>query len=61
MPTGAPKTMGFNDTPFGSMHPGGANFVYGDGSVHYLNEAIDVDLYLALGSRDGDEVINELP
>jgi prepilin-type processing-associated H-X9-DG protein len=34
-----------NDTPRGiasSFHPGGANVVFGDGSVRYLNENLNV-------------------
>ncbi|MEW4451647.1 DUF1559 domain-containing protein [Bremerella sp. JC817] len=29
------------DTAFSSMHPGGVQFVFGDGSVHFLSENID--------------------
>jgi prepilin-type processing-associated H-X9-DG protein len=42
---------------FKSRHPGGANFVYCDGSVHYLPEAIDYTTYQRLGARsDGEPV-----
>ena len=34
---------------FKSLHPGGANFAMGDGSVHFFNESIDFPLYNALG------------
>jgi prepilin-type N-terminal cleavage/methylation domain-containing protein/prepilin-type processing-associated H-X9-DG protein len=37
---------------FKSRHPGGANFVLGDGSVHFLNQNIDHKLYQLLGCRD---------
>jgi prepilin-type processing-associated H-X9-DG protein len=43
--------------PFGSFHPGGVNFSFGDGSVKLIADDIDVDLYLALGSRNGEEVV----
>ncbi|NOY29952.1 MAG: DUF1559 domain-containing protein [Planctomycetes bacterium] len=46
---------------FKSMHPGGANFLLGDGSVHFLNETIDHQLYSALGTRAGEDAIGELP
>jgi prepilin-type N-terminal cleavage/methylation domain-containing protein/prepilin-type processing-associated H-X9-DG protein len=56
--SGSPQ-MGLNDVLFGSFHPGGANFVYGDGSVHFLNDGIDIDTYMALGSRNGEEAVAE--
>jgi hypothetical protein len=39
-----------------SMHPGGAYFALGDGSIHFLSESIDFKLYNALGTRNGNEV-----
>ncbi len=36
---------------FGSHHPGGAQFCFGDGSVRFLSEAIDPELYQNLGHR----------
>ncbi len=56
---GAPTGMLFNNFPYGSFHPGGANFVYADGSVHFLDDNIDMGAYLALGSRNGEEVIQQ--
>ena len=46
-------------TAFGykSRHPGGANFVFGDGAVHFLSETINYCLYQRLGHRmDGEPV-----
>jgi prepilin-type N-terminal cleavage/methylation domain-containing protein/prepilin-type processing-associated H-X9-DG protein len=37
---------------FGSRHPGGANFALGDGSVQFLPETIDIQVYRALGQRN---------
>ena len=42
---------------FGSFHDGGTNFGYGDGSVRYLDENIDLVSYRALSTRNGREVI----
>ena len=42
---------------FKSLHPGGANFAMGDGSVHFFNESIDFPLYNALGTRAGRGVV----
>jgi len=42
---------------FGSRHPGGATFVFGDGSVRLLLDTIEPAVYRALGSRNlGDTV-----
>jgi prepilin-type processing-associated H-X9-DG protein len=42
---------------FRSRHPGGANFLMGDGSVRYLPETIDHTNYQRLGGRkDGASV-----
>jgi prepilin-type N-terminal cleavage/methylation domain-containing protein/prepilin-type processing-associated H-X9-DG protein len=43
---------------FKSMHPGGANFVMGDGAVLFISEAIDHFIYAAIGTRKGDEAVN---
>lgn len=43
---------------FGSYHAGGAQFVMGDGNVRFIADTIDSDTYLALGSRNGGEVVS---
>jgi prepilin-type N-terminal cleavage/methylation domain-containing protein/prepilin-type processing-associated H-X9-DG protein len=43
---------------FKSMHPGGANFVFADGSVKFLKSSISIATYCALGSRNGGEVVS---
>jgi prepilin-type N-terminal cleavage/methylation domain-containing protein len=43
---------------FKSDHPGGAQFVMGDGSVHFVSEAIDYRLFNGLGTRGGGEVVS---
>ncbi len=42
---------------FKSQHPGGANFCFADGSVHFLKASISPISYNALGSRNGSEVV----
>src|SRR5205807_985196 len=37
---------------FKSNHPGGANFVFCDGSIHFLNETINMKTYNQLGCRN---------
>ncbi len=49
-----------NDMPFGSRHPGGAQFVFADGHVSFLSETIDVNAYQALSTRDGGETISNV-
>ena len=41
---------------FKSQHTGGVNFALGDGSVHFLSQQIDHNLYRALSTRNGNEV-----
>jgi prepilin-type processing-associated H-X9-DG protein len=41
-----------------SFHPGGVNFLFGDGSVHMISNSIDGLVYEALLTRAGGEVIS---
>jgi prepilin-type processing-associated H-X9-DG protein len=42
---------------FKSRHPGGAQFVFADGSCHFLSETIDYATYQRLGDRrDGQSI-----
>jgi len=43
---------------FSSMHPGGTNVGFADGSVKFLKETINQRVYNALGSRKGGEVVS---
>lgn len=47
-----------NDAPFGSDHPGGAQFAFVDGHVTFIQEDIDVELYRDLSTFAGGEVID---
>ena len=60
IPATTSKCVPVNSLPFGSFHPGGVNFSYGDGSVKWMPDDIDINLYLALGSRNGAETVNDL-
>jgi prepilin-type N-terminal cleavage/methylation domain-containing protein len=43
---------------YASQHAGGGgNFVYGDGSIHFLSQSIDVVVYNAAATRAGGEVV----
>ncbi len=59
MPDTTPKNVSVNDLPFASRHPGGVNFCFGDGSTRFLNDSVDTDVYLALGSRNGGEIVTD--
>lgn len=39
---------------FGSAHPGGINTVFADGSVHSVGYDIDLNVFNALGTRNGN-------
>ncbi|MFO1023250.1 MAG: DUF1559 domain-containing protein [Planctomycetales bacterium] len=43
-----------------SQHPGGAHHLLGDGSVHFLVDNIDVNLYQNLVTRNGGEKISPI-
>jgi prepilin-type processing-associated H-X9-DG protein len=45
-----------NTWSFRSRHPGGLNFAFADGSVHFIPNAIDLSLYRALATASGGEV-----
>ncbi|MEQ8847726.1 DUF1559 domain-containing protein [Botrimarina sp.] len=47
---------GWNKMPMGSYHPGLTQFVYADGSVHVINDDIELQAYQALGTVNGGEV-----
>jgi prepilin-type N-terminal cleavage/methylation domain-containing protein/prepilin-type processing-associated H-X9-DG protein len=41
-----------------SLHPGGVNILFADGTVRFLNDNIDQETYWALGTRDGRETLD---
>lgn len=42
---------------FHSSHPGGGNFLMGDGSVSFITDSIDIGIYRALSSTSGGEAV----
>jgi len=47
-----------NDKEVYSFHPGGANAVFADGSVHFLHADIDIRIFARLVTRAGGEVVS---
>ena len=45
-----------NDREVYSVHPGGANAVFADGSVQFLNATLDIRIFARLVTRAGGEV-----
>jgi prepilin-type N-terminal cleavage/methylation domain-containing protein/prepilin-type processing-associated H-X9-DG protein len=42
-----------------SNHPGGVNVLFGDGSVRFLKSSVALNVWWALGSRNGGEMISD--
>jgi prepilin-type N-terminal cleavage/methylation domain-containing protein/prepilin-type processing-associated H-X9-DG protein len=44
--------------PPSSYHPGGVNLTFGDGSVRFVKETINLTVWRALSTRNGGEVVS---
>ena len=44
--------------PPSSNHPGGVNSLMGDGSVKFIKDTVNLQVWWSLGTRDGGEVIS---
>jgi prepilin-type N-terminal cleavage/methylation domain-containing protein/prepilin-type processing-associated H-X9-DG protein len=65
IPTGSPPSLGpadFQNWPerysFRSRHPGGLQFAYADGSVHFISDSIPLQTYRALATIKGNENVS---
>jgi len=45
--------------PFSSSHPGGVHMLFADGSVNFISDNIDINLWRSLSTRAGGEVVGE--
>ena len=52
-----PGANGMAQRTFGSLHPGGCHFVMADGTVRFLTENVDLNLYYYLAIRDDGQAI----
>ena len=52
--------LGINRSPagFGGPFPGGANFLFADGSVHFLRNKLPMRVFRALATPDGGEAVD---
>ncbi|WP_169976788.1 DUF1559 domain-containing protein [Tautonia rosea] len=59
-PNGFPvsPTSGQTLPNFRSVHPGGANFLFADGSVKFVKETINAQSYMALSTVAGGEIVS---
>jgi prepilin-type N-terminal cleavage/methylation domain-containing protein/prepilin-type processing-associated H-X9-DG protein len=53
-----PNATTYGQFGFRSLHPGGANFVFTDGSVKFLKESVNLVAYRALGTKAGNETVS---
>jgi prepilin-type processing-associated H-X9-DG protein len=53
-----PAALVYGQFGFRSLHPGGADFLFADGSVKFLKETINMATYRALSTFAGGEVIS---
>ena len=56
-PTGPNSPGVFDADSTSSPHRNGVPFVFGDGSVHYLGNGIDIKVWMALATCSGGEVV----
>ena len=54
-----PNQPGGDDKGLSAPHTGMAQFAFCDGSVHSISENIDANLYNALATRAGGEIVGE--
>jgi len=47
-----------NENETYSFHPGGCMHLYGDGSVHFISQTIDIETYTSLFTRDAGDIVS---
>ena len=51
----------YNHLPMGSYHPNGANFLVADGSVRFISDTLELDVYRGLATCNEGEANAALP
>ncbi len=49
-----------NDSELYAFHIGGAQFLFGDGSVHFLSQSINGQTFVAVMTRDRGDIVGDL-
>jgi prepilin-type processing-associated H-X9-DG protein len=55
---GGPYDLYYRMALFRGDHTGGVNFLFADGSVHFIANGLDLATYQALSTRNGGEVVS---
>jgi prepilin-type processing-associated H-X9-DG protein len=50
-----------NDNETYSFHTNGCNFLFGDGSVNFITESVDLDTYISLITKAADDIAKDRP
>ncbi len=52
------NNKGAGPDDFWSLHPGGCNFLFDDGSVRFIKETVDPRIFSFLSTRAGGEIVS---
>lgn len=55
-PEGTTADIPLNNLWFGSLHPGGVHFAFIDGSCHFLQDQLELEVLQELSTIHGDEI-----
>jgi prepilin-type N-terminal cleavage/methylation domain-containing protein/prepilin-type processing-associated H-X9-DG protein len=58
LPANFQQFLQFGQWGFRSLHPSGAHFCFGDGSVRFIKDSVNPQTFQAIGTRYGKEVVS---